>query len=71
MSITTSNNLDSNKELKLISKHEYRSVLREHLPAETFKSDTKDLLRYFIFMSLYLFGIHILVNLQLFFQVQR
>lgn len=65
MSTTTLDNSDSNKELKLISKNEYRSVLRKYMSNEDFKPDTKELLRYFIFMSLYLFGVYGLLHLQL------
>ena len=61
---------NENKELKLISKNEYRSVLRQYIKAEDFNPDTKELLRYFTFMSIYLFGIYSLVNLQLFLPVK-
>ena len=59
------NNRDSNKELELISKNEYRSVLRKSLSVEDFSLDKKELFRYFIFMTVYLLGIYSLVNLQL------
>ena len=65
MPTTTFNNLNSNKELKLISKNEYRSILRKHLSGEDFNPDTKELLRYFIFMFICLFGIYSLIHLQL------
>ena len=63
--ITPQNNLDSNNELKLISKNEYRSVLRKYMSSEDFNPDTKEILRYFIAISIYLFGIYSLVNLPL------
>ena len=59
-------NLDLNKELKLISKNEYRSILRKYMSVKDFSPDTKEFLRYFIFMSIYLFGIYSLVNLPIF-----
>ena len=58
-------NFDLSEELKLISKNEYRSVLRKYVPGEDFCPDNKELLRYFIFMSLYLFGAYSIINLQL------
>lgn len=70
MSTTTINNLDSNKGLKLISKNEYRSVLRKYMSSKDFNPDTKELLRYFIFMSLYLFGIYSLVSLPIFLPIK-
>lgn len=70
MAVTTLNNLNLNKELKLISKNEYRSVLRKYIASADFNPDTKELSRYFIFMSLYLFGIYSLIHLQLFLPVK-
>ena len=64
MPTTTFNNLDSNKELKLISKNEYRSILRKYISSEDFCPDKKELLRYFMFMSLYLLGIYSIANIQ-------
>ena len=61
---------NENKELKLISKNEYRSILRKYMSSEDFYPDKKEFLRYFIFMSLYLFGIYNLVNLQLFLPIK-
>lgn len=63
-------NLDLNKELKLISKNEYRSVLRKYLSVEDFSPDKKELVRYFIFMFVYLFGIYSLVNLPIFLPIK-
>ena len=65
MSTTTLNNQSSDKEQKLISKQEYRSVLRKHLSSKDFNPDAKELLHYSIFMFLYLFGIYSLVTIQL------
>ncbi len=70
MSTTTFNNLDSNEELKLISKNEYRSVLRKYISSEDFIPDTKELIRYFLFMSAYLFGIYSLISLPIFLPIK-
>ena len=64
MSTTTLDNLDSKKELKLISKNEYRSVLRKHLSSEDFNPDKKELIRYFTLMTLYVLGVYSILNLQ-------
>ena len=56
-------NPDSIKKLKLISKIEYRSVLREYLPEECFKPDTKHVLHYLFCMGIYLGSIYSIVNL--------
>ena len=63
-------NLDLNRELKLISKNEYRSVLRKYLSIEDFSPDKKELLHYFIFMLVYLFGIYSVANLPLFLPIK-
>lgn len=65
MLTTTFNNLDSNKELKLISKNEYRSILRKYISSKDFNPDAKELLRYFVLITLYLFGVYSILNLQL------
>ena len=49
--------------LKLISKSEYRSELRKHLPEECFKVDTKHCLFYFACMFLYLAGMFSIIKL--------
>ena len=56
--------------LKLISKNEYRSVLRKHLPEECFKPDTKHVLHYLSCMVIYLFGIYSIANFNLLFPLK-
>ncbi len=51
--------------IKLMSKNEYRSVLKKYMSPEDFSPDTKELVRYFLFISLYLFGIYSLSNIQI------
>ena len=53
----------STKELNLISKNEYRSVLSKLLPEECFKSDTKHVFHYLFLMAIYLLGIFSIVNI--------
>ena len=50
--------------LNLISKNEYRSLLSKDLPKESFEKDTNELIRYFVLILIYLFGILTLVNIQ-------
>ncbi len=70
MSTTTFKNLDSNEELKLIPKNEYRSVLRKYMSNKDFIPDTKELVRYFIFMSVYFLGMYSLISLPIFLPVK-
>lgn len=44
--------------LKLISKNEYRGVLRKYLPEECFKPDKKHIIHYIFWMTLYLLGLY-------------
>ncbi len=67
MSTATVNNPNSNKELKLISKNEYRSVLRKYISSKDFNPDKKELFYYFVPMLVFLSGIYSLVHLQLLF----
>lgn len=56
-------NPGSIKKLKLISKNEYRSILKEYLPEKCFKPDTKHVLHYLLCMGIYLGGIYSIVSL--------
>ena len=53
-----------NNEMKLISKNEYRSILRKYLSSEDFSPDTKEFLRYFSLIAFYLLGIYSVLNLE-------
>ncbi len=53
----------SMKDLKLVSKSEYRKELRKLLPDEYFKPDLKHVFHYLFFMSIYLIGIYSIVNI--------
>jgi fatty acid desaturase len=65
LNIETTPELKVIEELKLISKSEYRSVLREHIAVEDFQPDKNELLRYSLFMSIYIVGVYSIVNLPL------
>lgn len=54
---------NSLRAIKLISKIEYRNVLRKHLPDECFKPDTKHVFHYLFLMTIYLISIYGITNL--------
>ncbi|MBI3590980.1 MAG: fatty acid desaturase [Candidatus Melainabacteria bacterium] len=67
LSIETKEVLDTSsvQGLKLISKNEYRSVLRKYLPDECFEPDVKHVLHYLTCMAVYLSGMYGIVHLQI------
>lgn len=52
-------------ELKLITKNEYTSVLRQYLPASCFEPDVKHVFHYLFFMFIFLLGMFSLINIEL------
>ena len=58
-------NTGTDSELKLIQKKDYILALRKHLKEEELKPNKKELIHYFIYMSIYCAGVYCIISTQL------